>query len=97
MSNNTLVIYLKDPKIKSWLQKKAKTNKGKKSISAVVAGLLEEDYKNDTKKNSLMSLFGRGVSLSSSDWSEWEKSMQDVKSSRVSKSDSFYENLLTDK
>lgn len=89
MSNNTLVVYLKDPKIKIWLEKKST-----KSTSSFVSKILEDAYQKDLSNNSLSKFAGiLTASMTESELKEYENSIQEIQKNRVSRSQSYYDNL----
>lgn len=91
MSDNTLIIYLKNPKIKKWLKTQAKENHT--SLSAFVSRIVEEKF--DSQPESLskfLKYFDHQLPPETMD--AFEKSMEVVRESRLSKPDSYYENLF---
>lgn len=92
-----MVIYLKNPKIKQWLNQKAKVLTAKKgslkSTSSLVADILEKEYEQEVAKNPLLRFSGLAKQVSDQDWKVFDDSITEFRTSWKSKPDSFYDNL----
>jgi hypothetical protein len=95
MSQSTLVIYLNNDKLKEWLSLKAKNNPNKKSMSAVVASILEEKYQQDLQNNPLLKYVGAlEGKLSKGDMSEFDQALDQIKKERKPKSPNYYKKMF---
>jgi hypothetical protein len=100
MSATTMVIYLKNPKIKQWLTQKAKILTAKKgslkSTSSLVADILEKEYEQETAKNPLLRFSGLAKQVRNEDWKEFDDSIAEFRTNWKSKPESFYDNLTNE-